>query len=404
MGKQMSVESERQELERLREAARSRQPVNMTEREELTLLREKAAQVQSQAEPEGFGAKLQREIEGIPRQIGLTGRHLIEGASEMAGIVADPVALGLNQMGGHYPTMSSVGTAFADKLGLPEPENAAERIVGRASKMMGGVGGVAKTASKLGSGAIAKGLATQPGMQIAGAGAGGAAGQYTEETGGGVGAQFGASLAASFGTAGLMHLAQRLGTQITSAVNSFRGSNIPREEISMKLASILKENGIKVSEISDDVGAVLAKEIQKSIDTGTPIDKQVLLRIADYSKVGATPTRGTTTLNPAQITQEKNLAKVGANSSNPELQRLSNIQRQNDMVLTENLNKMGANTADDVVDTGRSIIQSLKAYDAPKKAVVDAAYKAVRNSKGRYAEMDTKSFSTMANNALDEQQ
>jgi len=361
---------------------------------------------------EGFGARIEREIRGIPRQIGLTARDVIEGVADTAGIVSNPLSY-LAEKATGQPMMNAgqLGTYAADSMGLPTPQGQQERAINAAAKVMIPVGGQAALAAKgarMAPGAaqaISQQLAAAPGAQLAGAAGGGAASQYAADTGGGPGAQFIAGLAGGFGGAagaGAMTAGIRsLSSLVNDAVGTLSGTKATLADINSSINAILKTNGIKITDISGPVRRDLVKEMRRAMDTGAEVDPAVLQRIADYGVVGATPLKGNVTLDPVQITQERNLAKMGANSPDPRMQALARNQRQNDIRLTQNLNEMGADKAVEPRLAGMSIQERLKALDLPRKSAVDEAYQAVRDSSGRYANIDVPAFSNMANDALD---
>jgi len=359
--------------------------------------------------PEGFGARMDREISAIPRQLGLAARYGIEGPARAVGIVSNPLAFIQSKMTGQ-PVMPAgdLGSFVADKLGLPSPETTTERVVGEGARMMTGIGGQAGVASRVAELAspVVKGaaglLAQSPGTQLAGAAGGGLLGQYAAETGGGPVSQAGAALAGSFGASGAALLAGKLYSSAGALVNSLRGAKGGIEQIDKRLGAILKPNGINLSDLPNDIRNQLAKEIEKSAITGAKLDPAVIRRIADYGVVGANPTMGSVTLDPVRITAERNLAKFGANSGDPRLQQLARNQRANDIQLTESINTLGAGRASDKVSAGATMMDALRGKDIPRKAAVDAAYKAVRDSQGRYANIDVPAFSKMANDSLDE--
>jgi len=139
----------------------------------------------------------------IGRQLGLTARHGIEGLAAIPAMVAQPVAdiadRGLQAAGSDFRfgnQRERLSNALT-RIGLPEPANALERVVGDASQALAAGGGVVGTAQR-GTNAIAQTLARAPGYQAAGAvGAGGAVGT-TREAGGGPIAQMMAGLAGGF--------------------------------------------------------------------------------------------------------------------------------------------------------------------------------------------------------------
>lgn len=370
-------------------------------------------QLDGQQPEEGFGARVDREIGQIPRQLGLTARHGIEGAGELAGVFSYPVEYLMERATGEdVPSGGQMGTKLADTLGLPSAETPRERIVGQASKVAIPVGGQAALAAKgarMAPGAvqsISKTLSAAPGAQLAGAVAGGGGAQYSAETGGGPMAQFTAGMLGGFGGAGAVSASVAAGRAITNAVrtvtSTLRGTRASIEQINAALNEVLGVSGLSVDDISGPIRMELIKEMRRALDTGSEVDPVVLGRIADHATVGTTPTRGTTTLDPVHITQERNLAKYGQNSQNPAMQQLGRTQQANDMRLRENLNELGAAGAPEPVVAGERLQASLKAIDAPRKSAVDNAYKAVRDSQGRYANIDVPTFSNMANNALDE--
>ena len=128
------------------------------------------------------------------RQGGLSARYVLEGAPQAVDLVLTPVRWALDSastaLGGpRIATLSEAGTALADRLGLPQPENATERVVGDASRMVAGTivgagaaGVLAKTAGAAFpvAGRVLTKLAEAPGTQaISGATAGAAAGTST---------------------------------------------------------------------------------------------------------------------------------------------------------------------------------------------------------------------------------
>lgn len=368
------------------------------------------SQWKPEAEPEPVGSRLNRELGAIPRQLGLTGRSAIEGPLEMAGIFSDPLAYGLSKLTGQ-PVMTGgeMGSYLADKLGLPTPDTGRERVVGHGSKLMTGIGGQAALASKAApalSGAaqkVVESLARAPTSQLSSAVGGGTAGQYIKEEGGNPASQFVGALAGGFGGTAAPAVASKIVSGVSSLANAVRGTKASIDNISANLDRILNAHGVSVKDISQSTRNQILAELKKASDTGSTVDEAAIRRLADFDLVpGTTPTRGAITLDPVQITQEKNLVKAAANSQDPRLNQLARIPRENDEALTRNLNDLGARQANDALGAGERLQGALKRYDAPRKMEVDAAYQAVRDSAGRYADLDVPTFSTLANNALDE--
>jgi hypothetical protein len=171
----------------------------------------------------------------LPRQLGLSARHLVEGGADFIGTVTDPVIKAINGVmptpqattqdliTGNRPqprqfaTMHDVGNMVSNAIGLPEPQNATERVVGDASRMLVGTGGLMKGAEALGNlvnSPVVKGVAqnmmVRPGLQAAGAIGSGTAGGAAREADAPPAVQFGASLLGGLGvpvgTAGIESL------------------------------------------------------------------------------------------------------------------------------------------------------------------------------------------------------
>lgn len=364
-----------------------------------------------QPKEEGMGARVSRELSDIPRQLGLTARAMIKGPADVVGIFSNPIASLLSQATGK-PMVTAGETAdqFSNYIGLPKPESTTEKVVGKGAEMMAGMGGQALTLAKLAATSapsvaqkVYAALSANPTQQLAAATGGGTAGEYVKETGGGPGAQVVASLVGSVGGAGAASATGKIYNALSGWAKSMRGSDAQLSDITVKLDSILADNGLKTGDIPASMRSALSAEVKSAMDTGKQIRPDVVKRIADYALVGAKPMRGNVTLDPAQITQERNLMKLGANSSDKGLQEMAQTARNNDMKLTGRLNDLGAGKASEPVAAGAGIQSTLKAIDAPRKAAVDAAYQAVRDSSGRAASLDVPAFSKMANDALDEQ-
>ena len=146
------------------------------------------------------------------RQLGLTGRSLAEGGANLIGIVYDPIANIVNlasQMTNNPQNIRPLGvqmTNLLNNLGIPNPENATERIVNMVGQGMTAGGGSAQISRQLANilqgtaKKVATIMATQPGLQtVEGGGAGGSA-QGAAELGYGPVTQFLSALIGGLGT------------------------------------------------------------------------------------------------------------------------------------------------------------------------------------------------------------
>lgn len=367
------------------------------------------------AAPEPAAVSAGNKLRQIPRQLGLTVRYGAEGLADAAGIVTEPIRAILNPVLGAagLPKADSVRaltSTVGDMIGLPKPESANERVVGDMSRMVAGAGGLtgaAGAASRAVAAPMAQTvgnlMAANPGAQaVSAAGAEGAGGSV-REAGGGPGEQFVASLAGGLTAAGLTALATKAYGAIA---NTFRGMMAPKigtTEVNVILNQILEQNGVSVSQLPQAVRTGLAEEVKRALDTKSQLNPDVIRRIADYGVVGATPTRGSVTLDPVQITQERNLAKVGANSTDERLHELARVQNTNNTKFIENLNTMGGGTRNaDPRVAGEAVTGAIRGQDAAAKATENSLYKAARDSSGRAINLDREGFVFDAYNKLAE--
>lgn len=150
-------------------------------------------------------------LDSTLRQLGLFTRHAVNGVAALPAMAADalvttPVNAALDAVRGkgNGARLERPAKALDDALtmvGLPQPENATERVVGDATSAMAGAGGMVKAGQALASGAgkvasaVGEKLAEGAGMQIGSAASGAGAAGLTREMGGTEGAQLAAGLA-----------------------------------------------------------------------------------------------------------------------------------------------------------------------------------------------------------------
>jgi hypothetical protein len=80
-----------------------------------------------------------------------------------------------------------------------------------------------------------------------------------------------------------------------------------------------------------------------------------------------------------QITREKNLSKMGANSGDAELQGLAQIENRNNAQLIQNLDRMGVGSVD---DAGLFVTNTIAGKQAGFRSAEQAAWDAAKNSPG----------------------
>ncbi|QFY77526.1 hypothetical protein DUD43_07405 [Alcaligenes faecalis] len=387
-------------------------------------------QAPQQPEP-SFAERAGSAIMDIPRQVGLTARYGLEGLGQAAGVVTEPLRQGLNvglrAVGlPEAASTAQVASSAADALGLPEPQDANERVVGDVTRLMAGAGGVAGTAHALSGGAagltqaamaragdtaskfvgtqaargaigsgraLASSLAASPGQQIASAAGAGAAGGSVREAGGSPLAQAGAALAGGLA-------APMLASGVQSAVHSVQNRF---SDVDQRIRQTLAQAGTNFDELPARVQQQLRDEASQALRSGGELNPAAMQRLADFRRVeGATPTRGMLSQDAGQITREQNLAKIQANSTAVGGRNLSQIQNENNAALVRALDQAGAAGADDAMTAGQRAIESLQRRLGGQQARVNDLYGLARDSAGRSFPLDGRAFADRAIQALDD--
>lgn len=326
----------------------------------------------------------------IGRQVGLTARHGIEGLAEVGGIAYDPVAATINQFGTEIPTLGSRGVQAADAIGLPKPESAEERIAGEGAKLLssgGGLLGLAKKAEKL-PGLVSKAgqfFAQQPAAQLTAAAGGGLAGQAANESGQNPYWQAGAAVAGSV-------LGGATPSRVNSMVSSVK-SVLPsaQKQIDVQLASILSEAGIDFPKMPSAFKEQMRSDMSKALNTNGPLNADAVRRLAEIRMVGGTPTLGMLTLDPVQITREKNIAKMAANSGDESIHGLPRMENDNNKALTEFSNQIADGNAN-LHTAGERTIGAIRSRDAKAKTVENALYNRAQDAGGRDSQLSRAGF------------
>lgn len=363
-----------------------------------------------------FGQQLSDTISDIPRQVGLTARHGIEGVGGVIDTLATPIRAGINLfLPEKYQAQPGTGNRLADSIGLPVPRNSAERLSGDVARTMAGAAvpiGIAGQAAKVTSGAtqgVYQALSANPVQQLVSAGASGGAGGYVKENGGNELGQVLASLAAGVAAPVAYNAIQKAGTAVKSMVPMINGKSsslssqtLQPSQIDIQINNALKPSGITLADLSEKVQASIRRDVADALDTGGNLSPEAVRRLADYRLVGATPTAGKLTRDPAQFTREENLMRIGANSKDKSAQQLGLTKNANNNQMINGLNDLGANTIDTPIAGGRRVMAALDARDMRAKSLINDRYAAARATDGRSAALDPYAFTNQANNSLDE--
>lgn len=351
-------------------------------------------------------------IRDIPRQVGLTARYGLEGIGQAAELVTEPVA-GLMR-GAGIPTKSTgqLASGLADAIGLPSPQNATERVVGDATRMVAGAGGIVGAGRGLanaGAQTLGAFLSQQPTAQLTSAAGSGLAGGAVRESGGSEGEQILGAVLGGLAGAAVPGAVSRVTNAVKNApgkladlVNPGRSVPVQQMDQQIKIKLQMGESGVDWDVIPEKVRQLVRQDVQQALKVGGDLDAKALERLVDFRTVGATPTRGTVTLDPVQITKEKNLAKMGANSQNANAQKLVSVESSNNKVLLDNFGRLGADRGADAHALGEQAAGSLQSWLDARKANVNQLYQAARDSNGRSVALDGASFTRQASQLLDD--
>lgn len=346
------------------------------------------------------GSALSTGLGAIPRQLGLAARAGLSGAGDVLGIVSNPIASAINLgfiaagKNAPMPNASETMTGLADRIGLPKPETPTERVVQEGARLMAGTGtvGAAGKAAQLGTeGAkrVGQFLTQALDSQLTAAAGSGLFGGAVKEAGAGPGTQVAASL-----------LGGVVGGSVPGAVRSAKGwitslaaPKMTPQQLDIRIERMLRDQGVDWNAVPAGARASLRDELSDALSTGKELDPTAVRRLLDFKTVGATPTRGTITLDPVQLTREKNLSKLAANSSAGELHGLPRVENANNRALIAKLNE-GA--PGDPYVAGERAIGAIAERDARARSIENRLYAEARDSAGRAIPLDRNSFVNQA--------
>ncbi|MDR6768608.1 hypothetical protein J2W88_003912 [Acidovorax delafieldii] len=347
------------------------------------------------------GQSINRGISDIPRQIGLTARYALEGPAQAAQIFTEPVAGLMRAAGIKTKPLGEIASGFADTVGLPKPETSQERVVGDATRLLAGTGGMLGASRAVAQlpgmvGTVGAGMAANPTAQLTGAVGAGTMGGLSREGGGNEMQQAGAALIG--GVAGGM-----VPGAANAAVNAGKRlfNQLTPQQMDVQISNVLQRAGMDYSQVPERARQSLRTQMQDALRAGQELDPAAVRRLAEFQTIGATPTRGMVTQDPVRITQEMNLAKMGANSADGGLQGLARVQNQNNARLIDVMNESGANRGDPF-RAGQQAIGAIQGRDADMASRVTSLYQQARDTSGRAADLDRVAFSTRVSELLDD--
>ncbi len=359
------------------------------------------------AKSKPFGQQMNEAIADIPRQIGLTARYGLEGVGNTLDFMATPFRAVQNAIvPDKYVAKTGIGGKIADAINLPQPTTAGERIVGDAARTLAGAAVPIGISAKIAQGAtgvtkaVSQAMAAQPLQQLASASAAGAAGGSVRESGGNAGSQLLASLAAGVATPYAIGKAQQASAGIRQIMNG--RPQIDPAQIETQINNALQPNGITLDRLAPEVQTGIRNDVADALKISGTLKPDELRRLADYRMTGTTPTAGTLTLDPAVISQQKNLAKLGINSKDEAAQQLGRVENSNNRQLIDLMNNAGAKTSDTALTGAQKIIGALNSRNTRASELISDNYAAARATNGRSAELDPHTFTNRAADLLHE--
>jgi len=324
-------------------------------------------------------------LDELGRQIGLTARAGATGISALPTMAGDALnslinmgVRGVNNVAGtNIPQLqmpSQVTQQAMNAAGLPQPQNATERVVQDVASAMAGTGGQYRLGQSLMNVPAAQGigaaLTTAPGTQLAAAMGGAAGSGATREAGGGIGAQLGAGLVGATvpvaTSAGVSALGRALSSPTRAPISP---SNIP-EAARDAVKQVSRESGTAAS-IADE------RAIAEQLLRNPAVDPKAAVRANDFRELGIDPTLGQITRDPSQYARERNIRGLQG-VGDPLLARLSTQNNQ----LQGILDKFRGSPLEPY-QAGNVLTKSLSAADDAMSADIRAAYSAARQSTGK---------------------
>lgn len=352
-----------------------------------------------------------QSINSIPRQIGLTARYGIEGLANNAQLLTEPIRYVTDRLTGSTGKTKPAGvlaSEFADYIGLPKPQNADERVVGDATRLMAGagaLGGAAQAASSLpgAAGRIGSFLSANMGQQTAAAAGAGLAGGATREAGGSPMMQAGAALLGGVGAGmGVNAAADLVKKAATGVRNIMPGQQqLLQQRIDQRINITLQQQGIDPATITPAMRSALREQVGQAMNTGGELNPQAVARLADYTRLNMTPTRARLTLDPYDVTQEANASKLAAATGARDA-RLPQIAQENNQRLLGLIDEMGGARPLDPFGNGTAVAGAIRAQDEALQRGVTSLYQQARDTSGRSAPLDGAAFTRQASRALDE--
>lgn len=354
---------------------------------------------------EPAAVKSGKVLNDIPRQLGLTARHALTGGAEALQVVTEPIRYITDRVTGSVGKSKPLGMAvsdLADFVGLPNPQNETERVVGEGAKLgfgtMFGNGILSKVAGPASdlpqftgkttlpvqqgtTKKVVQSMVANPSQQVAAATGAGAGAAASKEAGGDPWQQTVSGVIGSVASGLVPGAVNSVANGAKNVFSRVANANMTPKQMDARVSVVLQNSGIDFSGLSERVKQSVRADLENAIKTGKDLNPAAVERLVEFRAAGLTPTRGMLTQDPVQITREMNLAKLAANSSDEELHGLPRILNQNNAKLIQNLNEAGANRGD-VLRAGEAVTSAILGQQAGLRNAETAAWGAARSSPG----------------------
>jgi len=208
--------------------------------------------------------------------------------------------------------------------------------------------------------------------------------------GGALGEKLGQGVAKA--TRGVKNQAARFSTERTNQI---------LRSIDDKLDNALQSQGMRLSDLSDEVASGLRAEAKKALQSGKALNNEAIARKAVLEQAGIKGTRGQITGNAKQWQQEAELAKVQGAGDELREKFISDNKRLAELLDIEQNNTGGQSI--DQFGVGRDAAESLLDQYSANKQFVKEAYNAAKNAPGNDALINGQGFANDVFTALDDQ-
>lgn len=346
-------------------------------------------------------------------QVGLTARAALKGLAGIPQIVTEPIRYATDKAyeavtGRKSPSvpLTMLADQASDAASLPTPDTPLQRIVSKGVELGAGAGGMAGLAGKASQGGelvktgtqqVLSRMAADPAMQVASGAGAGLAGQHAAENGAGAFGQFASSLAGGLSGAGALGLVRSGANKLASLIP--QNQQLVQQRVDQRINVTLQSQGIDPATITPAMRTALREQVGKAMQMGD-LDEAAVARLADYTRLGMTPTRARLTLDPFDVTQEANAAKLAAATGARDA-KLPQIAQANNQRLVGLVDDMGGARPADTYGQGAAVRDAIRARDAQLESGVDALYARARDTSGRSLSLDGAAWTQRANQLLD---